>query len=109
MDAAMSAGGGGAAATTAAVMTAAEIARALAGPRAQRLSDGCWLVPCPVLSHGKGRGDRSPSLRIGDGETHLLVCCYAGCDHRDVLAELRHRGLLEDDRPKIGSVRKAPS
>ena len=76
--------------------TAQQIALTLSGQRAQRLTGGNWLVPCPVPSHGKGRGDRSPSLRIGDGASRLLVCCYAGCDARDVLGELRRRGLLDD-------------
>jgi hypothetical protein len=71
------------------------IALALYGRRAQRLADGSYLVPCPVLSHGKGRGDRNPSLRIGDGASRLLVRCYSGCDPRDVLDVLRRRGLLD--------------
>jgi hypothetical protein len=73
--------------------SAAHIATTLAGRRAQRLNDGSYLVPCPVPSHGKGRGDRSPSLRIGDGGSRLLVHCYAGCDRLDVLEILRQRGL----------------
>jgi len=77
-------------------MTTREIALALGDRRAQRLADGSYLVPCPVPSHGRGRGDRNPSLRIGDGDTQLLVRCYAGCDARDVLDELRSRGLLDD-------------
>jgi hypothetical protein len=88
-----------------------DIAIALGGERAQRLAGGGWLVPCPVPSHGKGRGDRLPSLRIGDGASQLLVCCYAGCDPRDVLDELRRRGLL-DDRQRASRkpvVVKAPS
>ena len=71
-------------------MTAAEIARVLAGqPPVQRLNDGGYLVSCPVPGHGKGRGDRNPSLRIADGDTRLLVHCFGKCDARDVLAELR--------------------
>jgi hypothetical protein len=73
------------------------IADALAAPhRAQRLPNGTYLVPCPVPSHGKGHGDRNPSLRIGDGQTRLLVHCYAGCDRLDVLDELRHRGFIKE-------------
>lgn len=73
--------------------TAESIARELGG---HRNSDG-YLVRCPVPSHGQGRGDRSPSLSIRDGDDRLLVRCFAGCDPRDVLAELRRRGLLNDD------------
>jgi hypothetical protein len=50
---------------------ARDVALAVAGRRAQRLADGSYLVPCPVLSHGKGLGDRHPSLRIGDGQTRF--------------------------------------
>jgi len=77
-------------------MSAREIALALAGRRAQRLTDGGYLVSCPVPQHGKGRGDRSPSLQIRDGDYALLVHCHAGCDRLDVLDELRRRGLLDD-------------
>jgi hypothetical protein len=78
-------------------MTAARsIALALGGRREQRLGDGGYLVPCPVPSHGKGRGDRNPSLRVSDGEMRVLVHCFGGCDPRDVLDALRRRGLLDD-------------
>jgi len=88
------------------MITAREIA-AVFGKRAQQLADG-WLVPCPVPSHGKGRGDRSPSLRISDGESsRLLVYCFAGCDPRDVLAELRARGLL-DHQARIRRASRTP-
>jgi putative DNA primase/helicase len=85
--------------------SARDIAVALGGRCAQRLADGSFLVPCPVPSHGKERGDRSPSLRIGDGQTRLLVRCFAGCDPRDVLDELRRRGLLDDARRTSLSAR----
>jgi hypothetical protein len=73
---------------------ARDIAIALGGRRAQRLAGAAFLVPCPVPSHGRGRGDRNPSLQISDGEHRLLIRCYGGCDTRDVLDELRRRGLL---------------
>jgi hypothetical protein len=88
-------------------MSARDVALALAGKRAQRLADGSYLVPCPVPSHGKGRGDRNPSLRIGNGASRLLVHCYAGCDARDVLNELRRRGL-DDEPARPPSARKPP-
>jgi len=72
---------------------APHIARALS-KHATKLNDSSWMTSCPVSSHGQGRGDIRPSLRIGDGQTRLLVRCYAGCDSRDVLAALRQRGLL---------------
>jgi len=87
---------------------ARNIALALAGRRAQRLGDGSFLVPCPVPAHGKGRGDRNPSLRIGDGQTRLLVHCYSGCGARDVLDELCRRGLLPQRQAKASSSQRGP-
>jgi putative DNA primase/helicase len=84
-------------------MNAASIARAL--PGSIRHGKG-YLIRCPVPSHGKGRGDRSPSLSIADGDNgKLLVRCFAGCDAHDVFAALRRRGLL-DDRPR--TLRREP-
>jgi putative DNA primase/helicase len=71
-------------------MSAESIFRALGGTR-HGLG---FVVRCPLPSHGQGRGDRSPSLSIRDGDKGLLVCCHAGCDSRDVFEELRRRGLL---------------
>jgi hypothetical protein len=74
---------------------AASIARALKGIKH---ATG-YLCRCPVPSHGKGRGDRSASLSICDGDDgRLLVRCFAACDGRDVLDALRDRGLLDDGR-----------
>ena len=74
---------------------AASISRALKG---NKTGDG-FLVRCPVPTHGKGKGDRHPSLSITDGDRGLLVRCHAGWDARDVLDALRRRGLLEDRAP----------
>jgi putative DNA primase/helicase len=81
-------------------MSARDVSRALRGiPNGRG-----YLCRCPVPSHGKGKGDRNPSLSIADGDKGLLVRCFAGCDARDVLAELRHCGLIEalsgDSRPR---------
>jgi hypothetical protein len=87
-------------------MNARDIALALGGGRAQRLPDGSYLVPCPVPGHGRGRGDHNPSLRLSDGESRLLVRCFTGCDPRDVLAELRRRGLLDGGPARAPTARK---
>jgi hypothetical protein len=76
------------------VTSARDIALALGGKRAQRCGDGTWLTCCPIASHGQGRGDRTPSLAVRDGNTRILVRCFAGCEPAAVLAELRRRGLL---------------
>lgn len=71
--------------------TATDIARALGG---KHNGDG-YLCRCPVPGHGKGRGDREPSLSIKNGDKTLLVKCFAGCESGAVLEELRRRGLLD--------------
>src|SRR5690242_14919263 len=74
-------------------MSASAIALALRG----RPSAGGYLCRCPLPSHGKGRGDRSPSLLVKDGDTALLVKCFAGCDPTDILAELKRLRLTEEN------------
>ncbi len=84
-------------------LTAEYVARALGGAR--RNGDN-WLCRCPVLSHGRGRGDQNPSLSLRDGEGgQLLVHCFAGCDPRDVLHELRIQGLT---RGSVGDFQPRP-
>jgi hypothetical protein len=75
--------------------TARQIAQALGGRRAIRINDHSFLTCCPVASHGRRRGDLNPSLQVTDGDRRLLVRCYAECNVRDVLNELRRRGLIE--------------
>lgn len=88
-------------------MSAAEVAKRLGG--ATRHGRG-WLARCPVPGHGQGRGDRNPSLSLGDGEAgRLLVTCFSGCDARDVLAELRDRGLVEGRRDDGAPPMPAPA
>ena len=41
--------------------------------------------------------DRQPSLSIIDGKNGAVVTCFAGCDWRDIRAELRQRGLLDSE------------
>jgi hypothetical protein len=66
---------------------AADLAAALKG---RRTGQGRWVARCPA------HADRTPSLSIAEGsKTPILLHCHAGCDPRDVLAELRARGLLE--------------
>jgi hypothetical protein len=43
-------------------------------------SDG-YKASCPVSTHGRGRGDRDPSLSIGtDAEGNVLLKCFANCE-----------------------------
>jgi putative DNA primase/helicase len=86
-------------------MSADQIGIALKG----RPNGGGWLVRCPCPNHGKGRGDRSPSLSIADGDDdRLLLRCFAGCDFVDILDELKHRGLV-DGHQSVPANRFTPS
>ena len=68
-------------------MIAAAIAEALGN--AHREGRG-WRCRC--LVHG------GHSLLISNGrDGRLLVKCWVGCDPRDILAELRRRGLIDGD------------
>lgn len=65
---------------------------------------------CPVPGHGKGLGDRSPSLSISRGSRQgTVVCCHGGCSQRDILAALESLGAplvpeSEDRPPAAGSL-----
>jgi hypothetical protein len=57
-----------------------------------------WLVSCPCPNHGRGHGDRNPSLSVTDGDDDkLLLRCFAGCGFVEIMDELKHRGLLNDN------------
>jgi hypothetical protein len=80
-----------------AAMSAQDIGIALKGRR----NGNGWLVSCPCPNHGKGRGDRSPSLSVSDGDDgRLLLRCFAGCGFLDILDELKLRGLIDGVQPE---------
>jgi hypothetical protein len=59
-----------------------------------------------VPGHGKGDGDRNPSLSISRGDRQpLLVHCHGGCDPRDVFAALRDIGHIEPASPQYSGQR----
>jgi hypothetical protein len=60
-----------------------------------------WRCVCPL--HG------GHSLTLRDGSNTLLVKCFAGCATADVLAELRHRGLIEGRNRARRSLPLSPS
>ncbi len=66
-------------------MMAPGIAAALG---ATRRTGRWWSCRCPA------HDDQSPSLSLRDDDRGVIVRCWAGCDPRDVLAELRRLGLL---------------
>jgi putative DNA primase/helicase len=87
-------------------VSAREISIALHGTR----NGKGFLCHCPIPSHGRGHGDKNPSLSVSDGQDgKLLVKCFAGCDPRDVLAELRQRGLADAPGEKRSTRRVVSS
>lgn len=79
-------------------MSADRIGIALKGTRNGR----GWLVRCPVPSHGRGRGDHSPSLSIADRDDGgLLAKCFARCKFDDIIDSLRNLGLIEGDNNRL--------
>jgi hypothetical protein len=73
-------------------MIAAEIAAMLGGGHR---SGQWWRCVCPVHSTRTGH---SQTLALRDGDRALIVKCWAGCDPQVVIAELRGRSLVGDDR-----------
>ena len=67
------------------------IAKALGNARQV---NGQWLASCPVPGHGRGNGDKNPSLSITESEGKVLFHCHGGCDQRDVFDAVRSRDLL---------------
>lgn len=79
-------------------MNAKELAQALGGRRC----GSSWMARCPA------HDDKNPSLAIRDGETNVLLTCFAGCDRRDIVAELRRRGLMDDSDRREVRPRREP-
>lgn len=81
---------------------AAKIAHAL---KAKPNGDD-WMASCPCSGHGKGRGDKNPSLSIKEGESgELLLHCFAGCTWDEITSELGRRGIII----RAGGSRLAPA
>ena len=59
-------------------------------------SNGDFICSCPVSSHGKGRGDKHPSLSIAEDRGKLLLKCHAGCSFEEILKTLMDMGLITD-------------
>jgi len=79
-------------------MQAEEIAKTLGN--AKRVN-GQWLASCPVPGHGRGNGDKNPSLSISDGDDgRPLFHCHGGCDQHTVFNVIRERGLLPELEPR---------
>jgi hypothetical protein len=53
----------------------------------RRVGSG-WMVSCPLPGHGRGFGDRKPSVSVTEGDdSRALVNCQAGCQTEDIVAQ----------------------
>jgi hypothetical protein len=65
------------------------------------------MTSCPVPGHGRGRGDRNPSLSVREGiDGRVLVYCFAGCSAEEIvraigltMADLFPEGHSRGGRP----------
>ena len=74
-------------------MTPQQIATSLGNPKKQ--GNGSFNASCPVPSHGRGNGDKNPSLNIDVGDDgNYLFKCFSGCEQRNVFDTIRSLGLL---------------
>lgn len=63
--------------------------------------NGQWVASCPVPGHGRGNGDKNPSLSISEGpDGKPLFHCHGGCDQQTVFSVMRERGLLPELEPR---------
>lgn len=83
-------------------------------PREKR--NGNWMARCPCPNHGRGQGDKHPSLSVSMSDRgRALIHCFAGCQFADVLTALglddrRDRGGAQHrQRPRLTRVIAAPS
>lgn len=79
------------------MIAARDLTRKLGG----RWHGSYGMVCCPA------HDDRTPSLKLCDGESGLIVHCYAGCAWQDVKAKLRSDGVIEDGRRVVPFPRPA--
>ena len=75
-------------------MQAEQIAKTLGNAKKV---NGNWVASCPVPGHGRGNGDKNPSLSISDGnDGKPLFHCHGGCDQQTVFNVVREMGLLPE-------------
>ena len=90
-------------------MQAEQIAKTLGNAKK---ANGQWVASCPVPGHGKGNGDKNPSLSIDindDGKP--LFHCHGGCSQEDVFQTIRSRNLLPElmERPDpLANIKPIP-
>ena len=65
--------------------------------KSRRNGLGKYIACCPA------HDDKNPSLAITDADGTTLVYCFAGCPQRDVIDELRARGLWPEEKREVNS------
>lgn len=79
-------------------MSAQQIATTLGN--AKKVGNG-YLASCPVPTHGKGNGDKNPSLSLSDADDgNVLFKCHGGCDQHTLFNTIKDMGLLPELLPK---------
>ena len=90
-------------------MQAEQIAKTLGNAKK---ANGQWVASCPVPSHGKGNGDKNPSLSIDiNDEGKPLFHCHGGCSQEDVFQTIRELHLLPElmERPDpLANIKPIP-
>ena len=90
-------------------MQAEQIAKSLGNAKK---ANGQWVASCPVAGHGKGNGDKNPSLSISindDGKP--LFHCHGGCSQEDVFNTIKDMQLLPEleERPDpLANIKPLP-
>ena len=90
-------------------MQAEQIAKSLGNAKK---ANGQWVASCPVPSHGKGNGDKNPSLSVHiDDEGKPLFHCHVGCSQESVFQTIRDMHLLPEleERPDpLANIKPMP-
>ena len=90
-------------------MQAEQIAKTLGNAKK---ANGQWVASCPVPGHGKGNGDRNPSLSINMNEDGKpLFHCHGGCSQEEVFSTIRALNLLPElmERPDpLANIKPLP-
>ena len=90
-------------------MQAEQIAKQLGNAKR---ANGQWVASCPVPSHGKGKGDKNPSLSVHiDDEGKVLFHCHGGCTQESVFQTIRDMHLLPEleERPDpLANIKPLP-
>jgi hypothetical protein len=90
-------------------MQAEQIAKSLGNAKR---ANGQWVASCPVPSHGKGNGDKNPSLSVHiDDSGKPLFHCHSGCTQEAVFQTIRDLQLLPEfeERPDpLANIKPLP-